>query len=171
VSAAGRRPRVMSSLGSVDSAQDKALNPAKQGKARQKPQLSRSRGAGEESPQKTLSSLLAIAQPPVSRLSELERPVQTLIKVSGYATHQQAGQRVVALLAGRSSASGRTVQPRLTTSVSAPDDAPGKKNCQGGHGQETAVRLYWLWRNSWKYAEWVRFSSHARKLGTGHGVK
>ena len=52
-------------------------------------------------------------------------------------THQQAGQYIVALLAGRSSASSRTVQPGLATSVCAPDDAPGKKNCQSGHGQKT----------------------------------
>jgi hypothetical protein len=31
----------------------------------------------------------------------------------------------------------RTVQPGLATSVCAPDDAPGKKNCQSGHGQKT----------------------------------
>src|SRR5216684_783606 len=24
-----------------------------------------------------------------------------------------------------------------------------------------AVRLYWMWRNSWEYSEWVKFSSHA----------
>ena len=52
-------------------------------------------------------------------------------------THQQAGQYIVALLAGRSSASSRTVQPGLATSVCAPDDAAGKKNCQSGHGQKT----------------------------------
>ena len=52
-------------------------------------------------------------------------------------THQQAGQYIVALLAGGSSASSRTVQPGLATSVCAPDDAPGKKNCQSGHGQKT----------------------------------
>ena len=52
-------------------------------------------------------------------------------------THQQAGQLVVALLAGRSSASSRTVQPGLATSVSTSDDAPGKKHRQGGDGQET----------------------------------
>ena len=51
--------------------------------------------------------------------------------------HQQAGQYIVALFAGRSSASSRTVQPGLATSVCAPDDAPGKKNCQSGHGQKT----------------------------------
>ncbi|MGD0427863.1 MAG: hypothetical protein ABSC10_14185 [Candidatus Acidiferrales bacterium] len=32
------------------------------------------------------------------------------------------------------------------------------------------VRLYWMWRNGWEYAEWVKFGSHAGQLGTGHGV-
>src|SRR5271154_1308641 len=34
-----------------------------------------------------------------------------------------------------------------------------------------AVRMYWMWRNSWEYAEWVKFGSHAGQLGIGHGVK
>ena len=33
-----------------------------------------------------------------------------------------------------------------------------------------AVRLYWMWRNGWDYAEWMKFGSHAGQLGTGHGV-
>ena len=33
-----------------------------------------------------------------------------------------------------------------------------------------AVRLYWMWRNGWEYAQWVKFGSHAGQLGTGHGV-
>ena len=33
-----------------------------------------------------------------------------------------------------------------------------------------AVRLYWMWRNGWEYAQWVEFGSHAGQLGTGHGV-
>ena len=33
------------------------------------------------------------------------------------------------------------------------------------------VRLYWMWRNGSEYAEWVKFSSHAGQLGTGHGVQ
>jgi len=39
----------MRSLGSVDSAQDIALSPAKQGRTRQKPQPRRNRDTGEES--------------------------------------------------------------------------------------------------------------------------
>ena len=34
-----------------------------------------------------------------------------------------------------------------------------------------SVRLYWMWRNGWEYAQWVKFSSHAGELGTGHGAK
>jgi transposase len=34
-----------------------------------------------------------------------------------------------------------------------------------------AVRLYWMWRNGWEYAEWVKFGSHAGQLGTGNGVQ
>jgi transposase len=33
-----------------------------------------------------------------------------------------------------------------------------------------AVRLYWMWRNGWEYAQWVEFSSNAGQLATGHGV-
>ena len=33
-----------------------------------------------------------------------------------------------------------------------------------------AVRLYWMWRNGWEYAQWVKFGSNAGQLGTGQGV-
>jgi transposase len=33
-----------------------------------------------------------------------------------------------------------------------------------------AVRMYWMWRNSWEYREWVKFGSHAGQLGIRHGV-
>ena len=33
-----------------------------------------------------------------------------------------------------------------------------------------AVRMYWMWRNGWEYTQWIKFSSHAGQLGTGHGV-
>jgi transposase len=33
------------------------------------------------------------------------------------------------------------------------------------------VRLYWMWRNGWEYAQLVKFGSHAGQLGTGHGVQ
>ncbi len=34
-----------------------------------------------------------------------------------------------------------------------------------------AVRLYWMWRKGWEYAEWVKFGPHAGQLEIGHGVK
>ena len=34
-----------------------------------------------------------------------------------------------------------------------------------------AVRLYWMWRNGWEYAQSVAFGSHAGQLGTGDGVQ
>ena len=37
--------------------------------------------------------------------------------------------------------------------------------------RKLAVRLYWMWRNHWQYAQLVEFGSHAGKLGTVHGVK
>ncbi len=33
-----------------------------------------------------------------------------------------------------------------------------------------AVRLYWMWRNGWEYAQWVKFGSNAGQLATGQGV-
>jgi transposase len=33
-----------------------------------------------------------------------------------------------------------------------------------------AVRMYWMWRNGWEYAQWVKFGSHAGQLGIRHGV-
>jgi transposase len=33
-----------------------------------------------------------------------------------------------------------------------------------------AVRLYWMWRNGWEYAQWIKFGSNAGQLGTGHSV-
>jgi transposase len=33
------------------------------------------------------------------------------------------------------------------------------------------VRLYWMWRNGWEYAQLVKFGSNAGQLGTGHGVQ
>jgi transposase len=33
-----------------------------------------------------------------------------------------------------------------------------------------AVRLYWMWRNGWEYAQSVEFGSHAGQLVIGHGV-
>jgi transposase len=33
-----------------------------------------------------------------------------------------------------------------------------------------AVRLYWMWRNGWEYAQSLEFGSHTGQLVTGHGV-
>ncbi len=33
------------------------------------------------------------------------------------------------------------------------------------------VRLYWMWRNGWEYAQVVKFGSNTGQLGTGHGVQ
>jgi transposase len=33
------------------------------------------------------------------------------------------------------------------------------------------VRLYWMWRKGWEYADWVKFGSQAGQLGTGDGVQ
>jgi transposase len=33
-----------------------------------------------------------------------------------------------------------------------------------------AVRLYWMWRNGWEYAQWVKFGPYTGQLVTGHGV-
>jgi transposase len=37
-------------------------------------------------------------------------------------------------------------------------------------GRRLAVRLYWMWRNGWEYAQWVEFGSNAGQLVTGHSV-
>jgi transposase len=37
--------------------------------------------------------------------------------------------------------------------------------------RKLAVRLYWMWRNKWQYAQLVEFGSHAGQLGTGNGVQ
>ena len=37
--------------------------------------------------------------------------------------------------------------------------------------RKLAVRLYWMWRKGWEYAELVKFGSHAGQLGTGNGVQ
>ena len=33
------------------------------------------------------------------------------------------------------------------------------------------VRLYWMWRNGWEYAQLMNFGSNTGQLGIGHGVK
>jgi transposase len=36
-------------------------------------------------------------------------------------------------------------------------------------GRRLAVRLYWMWRKEWDYAQFLKFGSYAGKLVTGHG--
>jgi len=36
--------------------------------------------------------------------------------------------------------------------------------------RKLAVRMYWMWRNGWEYAQSVEFGSYAGQLVTGHGV-
>ena len=38
-------------------------------------------------------------------------------------------------------------------------------------GRRLAVRLYWMWRNGYKYSPSIEFGSYAGELGIGHGVK
>jgi transposase len=45
-----------------------------------------------------------------------------------------------------------------------------KNIAQVAMARRLAVRLYWMWRNGWEYAQSVEFGSHAGQLGTGHGV-
>ena len=47
----------------------------------------------------------------------------------------------------------------------------GKSIAKVAMARKLAVRLYWMWRNHWQYAQLVEFGSNAGKLGTGHGVK
>jgi transposase len=37
-------------------------------------------------------------------------------------------------------------------------------------GRRLAVRLYWMWRRGWEYAQFLEFGSYAGELVTGHGV-
>jgi len=47
----------------------------------------------------------------------------------------------------------------------------GRKIAKVAMARRLAVRLYWMWRNGYDYAEWKKFSPHAGQLGTGVGVK
>ena len=37
--------------------------------------------------------------------------------------------------------------------------------------RKLAVRLYWMWRNTWQYSQLVEFGSNVGKLGIVHGMK
>jgi transposase len=38
-------------------------------------------------------------------------------------------------------------------------------------GRRLGVCLYWMWRRGWEYQQFVKFGSHAGKLGTGDGAQ
>jgi transposase len=46
-----------------------------------------------------------------------------------------------------------------------------KSIAQVAMARRLGVRLYWMWRKGWEYAERVKFGSHAGQLGTGDGVQ
>jgi transposase len=40
----------------------------------------------------------------------------------------------------------------------------GRKTAKVAMARKLAVRLYWMWRKEWDYAQWVKFGSQGRKL-------
>jgi hypothetical protein len=52
-----------------------------------------------------------------------------------------------------------------------PPDSLRSRIAKVAMARKLAVRLYWMWRNSWQYSQLVEFGSNAGKLVTGHGVK
>ena len=50
--------------------------------------------------------------------------------------------------------------PEVAQQVSPPDDAERTKNRQVAMAW-LAVRLYWMMRKGWDYAQWKKFGSHA----------
>jgi transposase len=47
----------------------------------------------------------------------------------------------------------------------------GRKIAKVAMARRLAVRLYWMWRRGWNYAQLESFGSHAGQLGNLHGVK
>jgi transposase len=47
----------------------------------------------------------------------------------------------------------------------------GRKIAKVAMARRLAVRLYWMWRRGWDYAQRESFGSHAGQLGNPHGVK
>jgi transposase len=45
-----------------------------------------------------------------------------------------------------------------------------KRIAQVAMARKPAVRLYWMWRNGWQYAQLVAFGWYAGQLGTGDGA-
>jgi transposase len=46
----------------------------------------------------------------------------------------------------------------------------GRKTAKVAMARKLAVRLYWMWRKEWDYAQWVKFGSHAGQPGNRDGV-
>ncbi len=47
----------------------------------------------------------------------------------------------------------------------------GRKIAKVAIARRLAVRLYWMWRKEWDYAQWKKFGPHAGQPGTGVGVQ
>jgi transposase len=47
----------------------------------------------------------------------------------------------------------------------------GRKTAKVAMARKLAVRLYWMWRKEWDYAQWKKFGSHARQPGHRDGVQ
>jgi transposase len=47
----------------------------------------------------------------------------------------------------------------------------GRKTAKVATARKLAVRLYWMWRKDWDYAQWKKFGSHAGQLEPGRGVQ
>jgi transposase len=47
----------------------------------------------------------------------------------------------------------------------------GRKTAKVAMARKLAVRLYWMWRKDWDYAQWKKFGSHAGQLEPGRGVQ
>jgi transposase len=47
----------------------------------------------------------------------------------------------------------------------------GRKTAKVAMARKLAVRLYWMWRKEWDYAQWVEFGSHAGQPGNRDGVQ
>ena len=60
--------------------------------------------------------------------------------------------------------------PSPEAPVPIPGNAPRSVYRQVAMARKLAVRLNWMWRNGWDYAQAVEFSSHAGQLEETHGV-
>jgi len=47
----------------------------------------------------------------------------------------------------------------------------GRKIAKVAMARRLAVRLYWMWRRQWDYAQWKKFGPHAGQPGPGVGVQ